>query len=128
MLEQPTDIVTHQLARSSIAVAGKQRSFAFPDALMHMHSRAIVSEQRLGHERSGHAALMRDVLDHIFVDHYAVGHSSERSKPHVDLTLATRRNFMVMSLNRDADGFQNCHHISAGVLEEIGRRHWEIAF
>src|SRR6266536_4061230 len=62
-----------------------------------MHSRAIVSEQRLRHERSRHAALTRDVLDHVLVDHHVVGHASKRGKAHVDLALAAGRDFMVAS-------------------------------
>jgi hypothetical protein len=93
---------------------------------VNVHSRAIVAEQRLGHERSRHAALACDILDHVFVDHHVVGHPGKRSIAHVDLALAPGCDFMVMSFNSDAEFFQDRYHIGAGVLELIGRRHWEV--
>jgi hypothetical protein len=73
-----------------------------------------------------HATLARDILDHVFVNHDVVGHPCERGKAHVDLALTAGRDFMVVGLHRNADFFQERHHVGARVLELIGRRYREI--
>ena len=93
-----------------------------------MHAGTIIPQERLGHERRGHATPAGDVLHHVFVDHHPVGHLCQRGEAHVDFALAPRRHFMVVSLYRDAELLKEQHDLTAHVLQGIGRRNREISF
>ena len=89
MLEEPADVVAHDVARSGISVTSEERPVSLPEALVHVHTRTVVAEERLRHEGRRHAPLSGDVLHHVLVDHDVVGHAPQRREPHVDLALAT---------------------------------------
>jgi hypothetical protein len=115
------------MAQTGIAITGEDRLLAFPDALMDVHARAVVAKERLGHEGRGHAALPRDTLHHIFVDHHIVGHARECGEAHVDLALTAGRHFMMVGLNRNAELLEQQHHFGARILERIRGRYREIS-
>ncbi len=75
MRQQPADVVLGQLGQVRVA-AGlvHQRIAALPQRLMHVHARAVLLEDRLGHECGRLARLRRRVLDHVLVDHHLIGH------------------------------------------------------
>ncbi len=58
MLEQAADVVAGRLANLAIALfVPEQVCFALPEALVAVHARAVVTENRLGHERHDLAML-----------------------------------------------------------------------
>ena len=92
-----------------------------------MHPRGVVLEQRLRHERCGHAVLAGGVLHHVFVHHQIVGHAGKRREAHVDLVLAAGRDLMVMGFDRNPQLFHGQHHFGAEGLHAVGRGHGKIS-
>src|SRR5262249_8733437 len=123
VLQEPADVIKAFLADIRIFVASKYWGVALPDALVDMHPRAIIPKERLGHKGGGHAALACHVLYHVFVDHYVVGHPGQLGKAHIDLALATGRDLMMVSFNRNPELFKHRHHMGTRILESIGRWH-----
>ena len=121
----------YQRAALAEAAVGRgvaeQGLVAVPDRLVHVHARAVVGEQGLGHEGRGLAVLLGDVLDHVFVLDQLVGHRDQRVEPHVDLALAGGRDLVVVGLDRDPDLLHGQHHLGADVHERVRGRRREVA-
>jgi hypothetical protein len=83
---------------------------------MRVHAGAVVSEERLRHERHAQAVCTRDVLDHVLVGHDLIRHPRERLEAQVDLALASRRDLVVVELTRDADPLQREHHLGSQIV------------
>ena len=101
---------------------------ALPDALVDVHARAVVLEDRLRHQRHGFVVLSPNVLHDIFVFHQLVAHAEEGVEPHVDFGLARRAHLVVMDFDLHIKGFHRQHHLRTDVLHTVGRRNWEISF
>ena len=103
MREQTADVPLCCLRDQRVALRiEKKILFSFPETLVTVHSRAIVAEQRLGHERRRFPVCSRDVLDDVLVQHQMISHLRERSEAHVDLVLPARRDLVVMHFDLDA--------------------------
>ncbi len=94
---------------------------------MAVHARAVVSEDRLGHERHGLAVLVGDALDDVLEQHQPVGRVQQRAELHVDLGLTRTADLMVLHLDLDARVDQGACHLRAQVGVVVGRRHREVA-
>ena len=84
MSQQPADRMQRHFAEAGITAAGKQRLFIFPEGKVRVHARAVVREDRLGHESGRLVVAMCDVLDDILVDHHLVRHGNQAVKLQVD--------------------------------------------
>ena len=89
-------------ARVAVLVEEQVRA-VLPERLVHVHARAVVPEERLGHEGGGLAVLARPT----FLTTYLyiitlVGHLEQRVEAHVDLGLAGGGHLVVVHLDRDA--------------------------
>ena len=93
---------------------------------MHVHARAVVLEQRLGHEGDGLARGVRHVLHDVLVEHQLVGHRRQRVEAHVDLGLAGGAHLVVLHLDRDAHLLQRHQHLRAEVLVLVHGRDGEV--
>ena len=65
MFQQTTDVVQRHVTETGIAIAGKERLVALPQALVRVHAGAVILKQGLGHERHGLAVFSRRVLDDV---------------------------------------------------------------
>ena len=66
---------------------------------MYVHTRAVVAEERLGHEGGRHAMLLGDHADDVFVVEQVVGHLGQRAEAHVDLALAGGSHLVMVHLH-----------------------------
>ncbi len=129
MLEQAADVVAGRLADLAVALlVPEQVRLALPEALVAVHARAVVTENRLGHEGHDLPMLARDVADDVLVIHEAVCQLGQRAEPHVDLGLTGRTDLVMMDLDRHADLFQGQDLLGAQILELVGRRAGEVTF
>ena len=87
---------------------------------MRVHARAVVAEDRLGHERHRLAVPVGHVPDDVLVGHHLVGHARQRVEAQVDLALAARGDLVVVEFARDAEPLQRQHHLGAQVVEGVG--------
>ena len=106
MRQQTADVVASHLRELRVAFGIIEERLAFlPQTLVRMHTRTIITEDWLGHERSRLTVLARRVLDNIFVEHHIVGGLCQRVKTNIDFRLSCRAHFMVLGLNGNADFF-----------------------
>ena len=73
MLDQAADGVEAEVAQPGVAVAGEERFVALPERQVRVHARAVVAEERLGHEGRGLAGVAGDVADDVPRRHDLVG-------------------------------------------------------
>ena len=127
VLDDAADIVQRVVRQSGIAVARKQVLAVLPDRLVHMHARAVVAYQRLGHEGGGLAVGIGDVPHHVFQDLRPVCALHQRTELGADFVLTRTANFMVKDFHRNAEGLQNQRDFSAQILRAIDGRYRKIA-
>ena len=85
------------------AVAGlvvEQRLAAQPEALVAVHAGAVVTEERLGHERRASCRRARRVLDDVLEQLQLVAGVQQGGEPVVDLGLAGGADLVVRALDR----------------------------
>ncbi len=127
MVKQPTDVVPGQLGQAAVAaLAVEQRLVALPEALVDVHARAVVLEQRLGHKRHGFAAGQGNIADDVLVQHQVVGGPQERAVPDVDFRLPRGPHLVVLHLDGDAGPEQRPCHLRAQIGEVVGRGYGEV--
>src|SRR3982751_3880822 len=92
---------------------------------MRMHPAAILSEDRLRHERSGEAEGSRDILHHEPEGRDVVGRLQRLRVPEIDLVLPVR-NLVVSRLDLEAHTLEYGDDRAAGILTKIGGSEIEI--
>ena len=118
MVQQAADVPAGHVGQPGVArLVEEQRLAALPQRLVRVHARAVVLEDRLGHERDRLAVLPGHVLDDVLVQHELVGHREQRVEAHVDLGLAGGAHLVVLHLDLDAQPAR----ASAAISE---RRSW----
>ena len=83
---------------------------------MHVHARAVVLKDRLGHEGHRLAVLPSHVLDDILVLQHVVGHLGERVETQIDLRLAGSPDLVMVHFNSHSYFLEREHHLRADVL------------
>ncbi len=127
VLDDAADVIQRKVAQTGVAIASKQVLAVFPDGLVHMHARAVVADDGLGHEGRGLAVGVGDVLDHILHDLRPVGTLHQSGEFGADFALAGVGHFVVMHFDRHAHLFEQQAHFRADVLQTVNRGHREIA-
>ena len=88
--------------------------------LVGVHPRAVLAEQRLGHEGGVQPVLHRVLLDRDAIGHAVVGHLQRVGVAHVDLVLTGPR-LMVGVLGVDAELLQREHRLTTQVRARVQR-------
>lgn len=89
VLEQAADVVAGVVGQARVAdLVVEEGRAVLPQGLVAVHARAVVTEDRLRHERDGLALGARDVLDDVLVEQQVVGRLQQRVEAEVDLGLA----------------------------------------
>ena len=127
VLDDATDVVQGVVGQACVAVAGKQVFTVFPNGLVHVHARTVVTHQRLGHEGRGFAVGVGHIPDHVLQALGPVGAFDQCAELGADFILTCARHFVVEHFNGDADGFEDQRHFGAHVLRAVHGRHGEIA-
>ena len=121
----------YQRARSDRpGVAGlvvEERLAALPERLVRVHARAVVLEDRLGHEGEALAGLPGHVLEHVLERHQLVGHRQQRVEADADLALPAGGHLVVVQLRLDADLVERRGHVGAQVHVVVHGRGREVA-
>src|SRR5262245_22489767 len=129
MLQDTANIVNGCLAEISITACFIENVFtALPHTLVNVHSRAIVLEKRLRHERGSLSVLARYVLHNVLVVHQVVGHFCEGVKAHVNLALTRRGYFVMMHLNANSNLLHRQDHLASKILQRVHGWDREITF
>jgi len=128
MLQDAADVMQAHLRHAGIFFSGKQRLPFLPDALVGVHARSVIAENRLRHEGHRLAVPPRHVLDDVLEHHHLVRGSQQAIKTDIDFRLACRGHFVVMFLSSDARLFHFENHFRADVLLRVGRRNREVPF
>src|ERR1700722_12868861 len=93
-----------------------------------MHARAVIRENRLGHEGYRLAGFGRRVLDDVLVLHHVVGRIQQRVEAQVGFRLAARGPCVVLALDVHPDSDHVEDHLRTQVLIVIGGGNREVAF
>src|SRR5262249_7913357 len=127
MPQYAADIVASRIADQRVVLSVVEDVLApLPQALVRVHARAVVLENRLRHDRYRFAVPAGNVLDDVFVDQDLIGHARERRKSHIDLGLSCRTDLVVVNLYPDSAFLQCAHHLRSEILQVIHGRDWEI--
>ena len=86
-----------------------------------MHTAAVVAHDGFGHEGSGFAEVVGDVLNHVFHVLGLVGAFNQSGKTGADFHLAAGTDFTVVHFHFDAEFFQNIDHGRTQVLTAVNR-------
>src|SRR5215472_13323988 len=109
---------------TSIAIGIKEKWFPiFPQTLVGMHARTVITVNWFGHKSDGLAILAGRIFDNIFVQEQFVSGSDEAIEAEVDFGLTCCANLVVMGLNRDAKCLKVENHLCAQIL--IGITWWD---
>ena len=104
----------------------EQRLAAQPEALVGVHAGAVVTEQRLGHERRRLAVLPGGVLDDVLEQLHLVAGVQQGRELVVDLGLARGADLVVRTLDGEAGVDQPADHRVAQVGVVVERRDGEV--
>ena len=127
-MQDAADVVTRHVRQAGITgLVVEQRLAVLPQRLVRVHARAVVAEQRLGHEGDGLAVLPRRVLDDVFEQQHVVGCCQQGVELVVDLGLAGRTDLVVAALEGETGVDQVGRHLVAQVDVVVVRRHREVA-
>ena len=128
MLQQPADVVARGLGQERVALGIVEEVRALlPQALVGVHPRAVVTEERLRHERDDLAVGRRRLPNDVLVLQDLVGGLDEGPVADVDLGLARAADLVVLDLDVDARRLEGHDHLGAEVLELVERRDREVA-
>ena len=94
---------------------------------MHVHPRAVVSHDRLGHEGRRLAVGVRHHVHGVFENLHPVRALHERVELGADLVLARRRNLVMEHLDFDTLLLERERDRVADVLQGVDRRHRKVA-
>jgi len=94
-----------------------------PQRLVDVHARAVVLEDRLGHEGHGLSVPFRRVLGAVLVPHDVVRHLGQRREQHGHLGLSGGPHLVVVDLHLHAHALQRKHHLRADVLLTVHGRY-----
>ena len=121
VLDDAANVVQGKVRQSGVATACKQVFAIFPDGLVHVHARAVVTVVGLGHERRRFAVHVGHVLDDVLLQQRPVGTFHQSRELGADFTLASTCYFVVVHFNWNAHGFEDLAHLVAHV---DGAVHW----
>ena len=127
VLEQAADGVDAQVAQARVTLAGQERLIVFPEREVGVHARAVVAEERLGHERGGLAVAPGHVANDVLGEHDLVGALDQRLRDEVDLALAAGGDLVKVGRRGDAAFGHALGHLGAEVDQAVGRRTGKIA-
>ena len=100
VLQNSTDVPAGKVRQTAVArLVVEQWLAIFPERLVNVHSRAVIAEQRLWHERCGLSPAVRNVLHDVLELQDIVCCAYQGVKAVVDLTLTGGANLVVASLN-----------------------------
>ena len=103
VLEQAADVVAGRLRQQRVALGVVEEVRAvLPEALVGVHARAVVAEERLRHEGHDLAGPIGRLADDVLVLEDLVGGLDERAVADVDLGLARPADLVVVDLDVDA--------------------------
>src|SRR5216110_2658667 len=101
MCQQATYIVTCQLREASIAFAIVEKwLFAAPQALVNVHTRAVIAKDGFGHESDGFTVLARCILCHILIQHQVICSLQERVETDINFCLPCSTHLVVLRLDQ----------------------------
>ena len=99
MVQDAADVVAGQVRQAGVArLVVEQRLAVLPQRLVGVHARAVVTEQRLRHERDRLAVLPRGVLDDVLEQLDVIGRVQQRVELVVDLGLTGGADLVVAAL------------------------------
>ena len=128
MREQPRDVRTRELRQTGRPrLVGEERRALLPERLVTVHTRAVVAEDRLRHERRRLTCRERGVLDDVLVEQHLVGHARQALEAEVDLALARRGHLVMVELALHAESLEREHHPRPQVAERVVRCGREVA-
>ena len=77
MLDDAADEIEAALRKISILITGEGWLAVFPDREVHVHARAVITENWLWHEGCGFAISVSHVVDHILINLHVVSTHGE---------------------------------------------------
>ena len=124
--QDAADVIERRLRQIGVEIAGEGRPLAFPHRLVGVHAGAVIALDRLRHEGGRLAVLVRDIVDHVFVDLHVVGGAHQRRIEKAQFVLR-RRDLVMVLFDLQPHVEHDRQHLGAQIALAVDRRHREVA-
>src|SRR5690606_25508521 len=127
MLDDTADVVQRFLGQACVGITSEDVHAILGDGLVNVHAGTVVTDDGLGHEGSGFAVRVGNVVYAVLEDLYFVSFLHQGIGANTDFALAGGRNFVVVYFNVQAHLFHCGAHGGTQVVQGINRGNGEVA-
>ena len=114
--QDPADVPAGEVRELAVApLVEEQRLAILPQRMVGVHARAVVAEDRLGHERGRLAVAPGLILDDVLELHHVIARRQQRAEAVVDLLLSGSADLMMGSFDLQAGGEAGADHAVADI-------------
>ena len=129
MFENSPDVVNSDFTQVGIRSCLIEDVPAFlPEALMAVHTRSVVHEDRFRHEGDRLPVAPGYILNNVLELQELICHGQKRIESQINLTLTSACHFVVVHFHIHPGFYQGQHHLGADVMQRVHGRHREISF
>src|SRR5690606_27750316 len=127
VLDDTADVVQRFLGQASVSVACEDVHAVLGDGLVNVHAGTVVANDRLGHEGSGLAVGVGNVVYAVLQDLHFVSLFHQGVGANTDFALAGSGDFVVVNFNVQAHLLHGSAHGGAQVVQGVYRGNREVA-
>ena len=127
MLDDAADVEKRHFRQTSVLVTGELVVAIFPERLVNVHTRTVITDQRLRHKGGRFAIRVGHVVDHVLHFLNFVSFLHQRVELNADFVLTCVGNLVVVYLDGLTNRFQGITHCATNIVEAIDRRNREVA-
>ena len=127
MLDNAANVVERSIRQARVAISCEGVVTALGDGLVNVHTRAVITHQRLRHKGGRLAISVRNVQDTVLQNLYFIRLGNQGVELDANLTLARRADFVVVHFHVQTHLLHGRAHGGADVMQRIDWRHGEVA-
>src|SRR5690606_40156629 len=126
VLDDAANVVQRKFRQTRITVTGEQVLAIFPDGLVNVHTRTVITHDGFRHEGRSLAINVSNVAHGVLEHLVPVSAFHQRAETGADLKLTRAGHFVVMHFNRHALLLEQQAHFRAHVCNAVDRGHGNI--
>ncbi len=127
MFQNTANVIQCHLADTGVFIPSKEWLAVFPDRLVDMHPGAVVIKNGFRHKGDGFAIAFGNIFDDVFVKHQLIRHFQQRVKTHINFSLSSSGDFVMLFLNDDPGLLHFEHHFGSKIHKTVNGWYGEIS-